>query len=749
MGHSEDTTSGWDWDSVLLLVNPAVDTTSDELVRETLDSACGFSVGQSWPEFEDLHSSRPGNLAATVAAEETTTKQQQQNTQTGPQSSDTVEKAVSRKEGAQHRDPRLDCPNFLAGRVPCACTDNEEEDEGGSQSKRVKLSARCQVPSCAADLASLKGYHQRHRVCLRCANASSVKLHQHLHRYCQQCGRFHVLSDFDDEKRSCRRKLERHNNRRRRKVQESGDDTATLTIDNDNPSPDEGKDGKSTGEEKATADREMQSEVDQSHNLIASTLAPPLVEQSKTTEEAHASLMDGSANPKPSNSNSPRRQIVEKGEVGVRKGGVDEDSLLALLLEESPNEVDGLPLTSDLQPRISSRELDHSSTYTSRYPSGRISFKLYDWNPGDFPRNLRQQILQWLSNMPVELEGYIRSGCTILTLFIAMPQSMWDKLLKFVLVVTGQVVNRSGGKDECMPCMPVLHSVQPICFEAGIEGHLTVFGHNLLQPNTRLLVSTGGKYLDACVVQSQHGNKLDKYQIIVPALKHSQVGPVFIEVENEGRTSNSMSVLVGDRDLCSALERLDLQASRGCEQDLVFDLCWMLRDSSCQDYGACSRLQDLFLFAKACGWVRLAEYLLQVAGRKGMLSEVLRIDDMDPTCADKTFWWGRNMDTQGLTVLPAMDFEWDDGHLLPTFRKSGKYGEKDTHVILLKGRDALVPLLAQRRQRGSCNQHWGAHRVMAVVASVTVACAGVCLVLQHPNEVIQMSTSLRRCLWGQ
>lgn len=202
MGHSEDTTSGWDWDSVLLLVNPAVDTTSDELVRETLDSACGFSVGQSWPEFEDLHSSRPGNLAATAAAEETTTKQQQ-NTQTGPQSSDTVEKAVSRKEGAQHRDPRLDCPNFLAGRVPCACTDNEEEDEGGSQSKRVKLSARCQVPSCAADLASLKGYHQRHRVCLRCANASSVKLHQHLHRYCQQCGRYALIAPRPCHRHSC------------------------------------------------------------------------------------------------------------------------------------------------------------------------------------------------------------------------------------------------------------------------------------------------------------------------------------------------------------------------------------------------------------------------------------------------------------------------------------------------------------------------------------------------------------------
>lgn len=30
--------------------------------------------------------------------------------------------------------------------------------------------------------------------------------------------RFHILSDFDEGKRSCRRKLERHNNRRRRKL---------------------------------------------------------------------------------------------------------------------------------------------------------------------------------------------------------------------------------------------------------------------------------------------------------------------------------------------------------------------------------------------------------------------------------------------------------------------------------------------------------------------------------------------------
>jgi hypothetical protein len=39
-------------------------------------------------------------------------------------------------------------------------------------------------------------------------------------------GRFHVLSDFDEGKRSCRRKLERHNNRRRRKPADSSKGSA-------------------------------------------------------------------------------------------------------------------------------------------------------------------------------------------------------------------------------------------------------------------------------------------------------------------------------------------------------------------------------------------------------------------------------------------------------------------------------------------------------------------------------------------
>lgn len=44
------------------------------------------------------------------------------------------------------------------------------------------------------------------------------------------------------------------------------------------------------------------------------------------------------------------------------------------------------------------------------------------------------QIFQWLASMPVELEGYIRPGCIILTVFIAMPKFMWMKVMMSVIL---------------------------------------------------------------------------------------------------------------------------------------------------------------------------------------------------------------------------------------------------------------------------------------------------------------------------
>ena len=62
-----------------------------------------------------------------------------------------------------------------------------------------------------------------------------------------------------------------------------------------------------------------------------------------------------------------------------------------------------------------------------------------------------------------------------------------------------------------------------------------------------------------------------------------------------------------------------------------------------------------------------------------------------------------------------------------------------------------LPLLPTRRMKGRCRPAWGKRtsHLLYTAVSLTAACAGLCIVLQYPNEVTQLSTSLRRCLWGQ
>jgi hypothetical protein len=77
---------------------------------------------------------------------------------------------------------------------------------------------RCQVDGCTTDLKHLKEYHQRYRICaehLKCdfIYKDGVKV-----RFCQQCGKFQSLVEFDAGKRSCRDRLRKHNERRRKRI---------------------------------------------------------------------------------------------------------------------------------------------------------------------------------------------------------------------------------------------------------------------------------------------------------------------------------------------------------------------------------------------------------------------------------------------------------------------------------------------------------------------------------------------------
>ncbi|XP_043708817.1 squamosa promoter-binding-like protein 1 [Telopea speciosissima] len=78
--------------------------------------------------------------------------------------------------------------------------------------------AGCQVEDCGADLNNAKPYYKRHKVCETHSKASRVLVANVMQRFCQQCSRFHFLQEFDEGKRSCRRRLAGHN-RRRRKTQ--------------------------------------------------------------------------------------------------------------------------------------------------------------------------------------------------------------------------------------------------------------------------------------------------------------------------------------------------------------------------------------------------------------------------------------------------------------------------------------------------------------------------------------------------
>ncbi|KAJ3693165.1 hypothetical protein LUZ60_008645 [Juncus effusus] len=87
-------------------------------------------------------------------------------------------------------------------------------NQGGQQQQQPM--GRCQVVGCGVDLSGAKPYYCKHRVCGPHSKSPRVIVGGIEQRFCQQCSRFHLLSEFDQGKRSCRRRLAGHNERRRR-----------------------------------------------------------------------------------------------------------------------------------------------------------------------------------------------------------------------------------------------------------------------------------------------------------------------------------------------------------------------------------------------------------------------------------------------------------------------------------------------------------------------------------------------------
>ncbi|XP_061360175.1 squamosa promoter-binding-like protein 7 [Gastrolobium bilobum] len=87
---------------------------------------------------------------------------------------------------------------------------------GGAAPFAAAMVPRCQVEGCHVSLLNAKEYHRRHKVCDMHSKAPKAVVLGMEQRFCQQCSRFHVVTEFDDSKRSCRRRLAGHNERRRK-----------------------------------------------------------------------------------------------------------------------------------------------------------------------------------------------------------------------------------------------------------------------------------------------------------------------------------------------------------------------------------------------------------------------------------------------------------------------------------------------------------------------------------------------------
>ncbi|XP_050213668.1 squamosa promoter-binding-like protein 3 [Mercurialis annua] len=91
---------------------------------------------------------------------------------------------------------------------------------GSSGGSGSMLPVSCQAENCSVDMSDAKRYHRRHKVCEFHAKASYVLVSGLHQRFCQQCSRFHEITEFDESKRSCRRRLAGHNERRRKNSSE-------------------------------------------------------------------------------------------------------------------------------------------------------------------------------------------------------------------------------------------------------------------------------------------------------------------------------------------------------------------------------------------------------------------------------------------------------------------------------------------------------------------------------------------------
>lgn len=519
---------------------------------------------------------------------------------------------VDKRRRVTPEDDREECSNAAItngdhGRMVIQRGQSSEEEihrKGACSSSAPS----CQVDGCQADLTNARDYHKRHKVCEVHTKSSVVRIKNSEHRFCQQCSRFHLLQEFDAEKKSCRSRLARHNGRRRKVPAQAGVAGNSL---NENQSLTNtlllllkqlsGLDSVSSSEQ-INGPNYL---VNLLKNLAAIAGTQAYQDMLKNANSAAITSNAGSYVANGFTIHEPTRPPIPVG------------------TESSADPPD--------KRRVQNFDLNDAYVEEDESRTDKIVFKLFGKEPKDFPVDLRAQILNWLSHYPSDMESYIRPGCVILTIYLRLPNWMWDELdadpapwiEKLISISidsfwrTGWVYARvqdrlalsyNGRLMLVSPWQPVIGdkhqilTVTPIAVACSSTANFSVKGFNIVQPTTKLLCIFGGKYLIQEATQMllddtmmQQGPQCLTFSCSFP----STSGRGFIEVEDCDQSSLSFPFVVAEESVCSEIRMLehelnliafgdtlegreDLMASRNRALNFLQEIGWLLQRSHTQ-----------------------------------------------------------------------------------------------------------------------------------------------------------------------
>ncbi|KAI3757031.1 hypothetical protein L6452_04564 [Arctium lappa] len=674
----------------------------------------------------------------------------------------------------------------------------------------------CQVDNCKEDLSAAKDYHRRHKVCEVHSKSGKALVGKQMQRFCQQCSRFHPLSEFDEGKRSCRRRLAGHNRRRRKTQPEdvashlllpgNGDKNGNGDMDIVNlltvlaRAQGNAEDMTRSSSPLPNKDQLMQilnkinslpmpvdlvSKLPVSGNLKSIDQEKPSSEiQNKVNRKTGSSTMDllgvlSGTSDAPENLSQKRNHGIEADKTNsscrdqtmvlnppnqpaaeLHSGGERSSTSFQSRGEDSDCQVLDTPLNLRLQLFSSSPEDDsppklassrkyfssdssnpmedrspsssppvvqrlfptkasrgrmkpesmstsgevtanvkassvhggtmslelfgganagtdnisiQSSPYRAGYTSssgsdqspsslnsdpqdrtGRILFKLFDKDPSHLPGSLRTQVYNWLSQSPSDMEGYIRPGCVVLSIYLSMSLSSWDQLEgnflqyinsllqdsgtdfwetgRFLAHTEKQIASHKDGKVYLFKSLkawssPQLISVSPLAVVAGKETSLLLKGRNLRTPGTKIYCT----HADGCSLEEakESTSRESTYEEIstcsFTVCAPSVLGRCFIEIEN-GFRGTSFPVIIADATLCKELRLLEAEfgevlngQSSSIKEVLHFlnELGWLFQRKGADSHYSLTRFKFLLVFSVERDFCALVRTLLGILLKNG------------------------------------------------------------------------------------------------------------------------------------